>query len=68
MNDTIHEIKRKEHKPQEIPSEQDTPDEDMIEFSKVAKPRPDVDRSVAEFLNPGLSRTGLLKYDESASS
>ncbi|GFV26006.1 hypothetical protein TNCV_2693721 [Trichonephila clavipes] len=32
MNNTIHEIKRKQHKPQEITSEEDSPDEDMLEY------------------------------------
>ncbi|GFU96458.1 uncharacterized protein TNCV_90311 [Trichonephila clavipes] len=33
MNDAIFEIKGKQHKPQEIPSEQDSSDEDIIEKS-----------------------------------
>ncbi|GFW49936.1 putative RNA-directed DNA polymerase from transposon X-element [Trichonephila clavipes] len=37
MNDSILEIKRKQHKPQEIPSEQDSSDEDMIEVSAADK-------------------------------
>ncbi|GFW93851.1 hypothetical protein TNCV_4221321 [Trichonephila clavipes] len=32
MNNTILEVKRKQHKPQEIASEQDSPDEDMFEY------------------------------------
>ncbi|GFT71247.1 hypothetical protein TNCV_3002361 [Trichonephila clavipes] len=39
MNSTIFEIKRKQHKPQEITSEQGSPDEDMIEYWSTVIPR-----------------------------